>query len=157
MLSLNSQILADGYYSLSCSVARGKIHTEAYLQTGSAIGPEALARTLAQVDELSNVLLRTEDTPTAHARDSVKRMLSAAQTYGPIYLGANTVEGFEGDLLIHWDTLTRSVVLISPAIATKASQVYTETLSGNHPVRSALLKNASPFDLWKSLKWLLNG
>jgi len=157
MLNLNSQILGNGICALVSEAAQGVICTEMGIQSGAVIGPDALTQTLAHIDALSDAFLCTEDTPSAHARDMAKRMLSEAQTYGPVYLGATTVEGFEGDLLLHWDTPTRSIVLICPSSSAKPPQIYSETLSGKHSADSNLLKDASPFDLWKSLEWILKG
>ncbi len=113
-----------------------------------------LDQILSQVNELCNPRQQTEDTPTVAACESARRILAEVQRITPITLGATAVEASEGDLLIHWDTPSRSIVLICPKDGT-APSIYRETLGGTAPTSSHLLRNASAQSLSEALTWVL--
>jgi hypothetical protein len=122
----------------------------------TAINPHnPLEQILSQVNELCNPQERPGDIPTAAACESARQILAEAQKITPICLDATAVEASEGDLLIHWDTPARSLVLICPRDA-RAPSIYTETLEGVRSTSSNLRGNASAQLLSESLAWVLS-
>jgi hypothetical protein len=109
---------------------------------------------LSQANELCNLQGRSEDIPTSAACESARRILTETQRIAPICLDATAVEASDGDLLIHWDTPSRSVVLICPRDG-RAPSIYTETLEGVRPIASHLRGDVSAQSLSEALAWVL--
>lgn len=112
-----------------------------------------LDQILDRISEVCNPQQPSEDTPAAGVYEAVRRILIAANKITPITLEATAVEASEGDLLLHWDTSTKSVVLIVPKNGGAAS-VYRETLDGVTPVTSRLEGNASDAILSEAIAWV---
>jgi hypothetical protein len=117
---------------------------------GAVIGPDALSRTLSDIDRL---VMTGSDSATQAARTKAKLILSEAQLIKPIYLMASAIECSEGDVLIHWDTIIKSVVLIANAAGDR-SQIYREILNGKSAAYSEIAE-ASPMALSEALTWIL--
>lgn len=154
MLALNSPVIQQGSYFLPNGAVHGEFLALRSIEGGVIIGPDALSRTLREIDRLRKVELENEDTPTLLAVSAAKQLLSEAHSERPIFAMPSVIEGSEGDLLIHWDTALKNVVLICPASAEKPPQVYREELKGKKAVSSQLL-DASPEALSDALAWVL--
>ncbi len=154
MLALNSPVIQQGFFYAGNGSAHGEFRALGPIEGGAVIGPDSLIRTIREIERLSAQGLQHGDAPAAVAQESAKRLLSEAQMDRPIYVIPSAVEASEGDLLIHWDTAIKSVVLICPASATKPAQIYTEVLEGRRAVHSELVE-ASPQSLSSALAWVL--
>lgn len=112
-----------------------------------------LDQILLRVSEACNPRQRSEDTPTASAWASTRHILIDANKIAPIDLDATVVEASDGDLLIHWDTPARSIVLICSRDE-HAPSIYRETLEGARPTSSQLSNDASASSLSEALAWV---
>jgi hypothetical protein len=123
-------------------------------QTQSPLHPVgALDQILLRVGEICNPREQSDDTPAPSVYASAKDILTEANKISPLLLDATAVEASEGDLLIHWDTPARSVVLICPKNGSHPS-IYRETLDGVRPTSSQLLNDASATSLAEALAWV---
>ena len=154
MLALNSPVIQQGFFYAGRDSAHGEFRASCAIEGGAIIGPDSLIRTIREIDDLSAGSLQNGDVPTAVAQENAKRLLSEAQINQPIYVIPSAVEASEGDLLIHWDTQVRNVVLICPASNAKPAQIYMETLAGRRAVHSEMVE-ASPQSLSEALAWVL--
>lgn len=154
MLQLNTPMVSAGCLSGVAIAKQGVFFSASQVVSGAVIGPHALLEAFREIDNLSNFSLPTEDTPTNFAREKAKRLLSAAQGVKPIILAPAVVEGSDGDLLIHWDTPFKSVVLICPSSDNKAAQIYREELNGKKAAQSRI-GDASGEALAAALSWVL--
>jgi len=111
----------------------------------------ALDQIFLQIDELLQSQTCPDDTPTSFALSTARDTLTDANRLVRIP-DASVVEASEGDILIHWNTKTRSVVLISPRSGVYPS-IYKETLQGLIPTSSQLITEASPELLSEALAW----
>jgi hypothetical protein len=152
VLPLNSPVIQQGYFYAANGSAYGEFSASLAIQGGAVIGPDSVIRTIREIETLTANGL--QDIPSSRAQETAKRLLSEAQLKRPIYVIASAVEASEGDLLIHWDTAIKSVVLICPASAAKPAQVYTEVLDGRRAVQSEMIE-ASPQTLSDALAWVL--
>jgi hypothetical protein len=153
MLALDSPVIAQGSYS-AVYPSRHRQFAISTTESGAIVGTDALFRIVQEIDRLWTGQPANEDTPTRSARDIAIDLLSQAQIRRPFYVMATTVEGSEGDLLIHWDTAFKSVVLICPSSTDKAPQVYQEVLEGKK-ARHSEIHDASPTTLSDALAWVL--
>ncbi|HUA17341.1 MAG TPA: hypothetical protein VMB25_01270 [Bryobacteraceae bacterium] len=153
LLALNSPVIQQGSYFSHNGAAHGEFLALRSIDGGAVIGPDALSRTLLDIDQLGKVGLGNE-APTLTALGTAKRLLSEAQVEKPIYAMPSVIEGSEGDLLIHWDTAVKNVVLICPASPGKPPQIYREVLKGRKAV-SSQISDASPKALSDALTWVL--
>jgi len=154
VLALNSPVIRQGFFYAGNGSAHGEFRASCAIKGGAAIGPDSLIRTIREIEELSAKGLQRGDTPTPEAEESAKRLLTKAQLRGPIYVIPSAVEASEGDLLIHWDTVIKSVVLVCPASPVKPAQIYKEVLDGKRAVQSEMV-GASPETLSDALAWVL--
>ncbi len=154
MLELNSPVVRQGFFYAENPSAHGELRTSCAIEGGAVIGPDSLIRTIREIEELNADGLQPGDSPTAAAQENAKRLLSEAQLVRPIYIIPSVVEASEGDLLIHWDTPVKSVVLICPATTAKPAQIYREVLDGKRAVHSEMVE-ASPQTLSDALAWVL--
>jgi hypothetical protein len=118
------------------------------------IPPQGVADILHNIDVLFRSRQQNEDTPTQEARTCVEQTLALAGQIAPIPRNSAVVEASEGDILIHWNSLTKGVVLICPKDGQSPS-IYRETLNGQVTSWSALKKSASAGDLSDALAWLV--
>jgi hypothetical protein len=154
MLALNSPVIQQGFYYGGNGSVHGESPAWPALECGAMIGPDSLVRTIREIEKLVAPPPEHEDVPTAVAQENAKRLLAEAQTIRPVYVIPSAVEASEGDLLIHWDTAIKSVVLICPASNAKPAQIYMETLDGRRAVHSEMVE-ASPQSLSEALAWVL--
>lgn len=154
MLQLNTPGVSAGCFSGVAIAKEGVFFSTSQVVSGAVIGLDALSETFREIDNLSNVSLPAEDTPANFAREKAKQLLSAAQGVKPIILAPAVVEGSDGDLLIHWDTPFKSVVLICPSSDNRAAQIYSEVLNGKRAVQSRI-GDASGEALAAALSWVL--
>jgi hypothetical protein len=156
MLALDTPLLGSGHYFSNTGTTSGEIFSAlSATETEAVIGPDALARTISKVRRACTPDTRNDDTPTGLACQTAEGLLAEAQTIAPIYFAASVIEGSEGDLLIHWDAPSKSVVLICPKDAAAQASLYKETLAGIKPIRSELARNASAQLLSEALTWVL--
>ncbi len=154
MLTLNSPVIQQGFFYGGNGSVYGESPAWPAMEGSAVIGPDSLFRTIREIEKLETAELAHEDMPTTVAQQNAKRLLSEAQMVRPIYVIPSAVEGSEGDLLIHWDTSIKSVVLICPASSAKPAQIYMERLAGRRAVHSEMLE-ASPEALSEALAWVL--
>jgi hypothetical protein len=154
MLALNSPVIQAGFFYAGGGTAHGEFRAACAIEGGPVIGRDSLIRTIREIEELSADQSRSGDGPAAVAQESAKRLLCEAQLDRPIYVVPSVVEASEGDLLIHWDTAVKNVVLICPASAGKPAQIYREMLDGKRAVHSEIM-DASPHALSDALAWVL--
>jgi hypothetical protein len=154
VLALNSPVIQQGFFYADNGSAHGEFRASRAIERGAVIGPDSLIRTIREIEELNDLGLQHGDAPTAEAQENAKRLLSAAQLDRPIYVIPSVVEASEGDLLIHWDTSIKNVVLICPASTSKPAQIYKEVLDGKRAVHSEIVE-ASPQALSDALAWVL--
>ena len=114
-----------------------------------------LNHVLLAIDELCNNGELSEDTPTALACVSAQKILAEAEEIAQIYVDPTTVEASEGDLLIHWDSPAKSMVLICPGDGS-APSIYTEMLEGVVATTSQLRGSASAQKLSEALTWVMS-
>jgi hypothetical protein len=154
MLALNSPVIQQGFFYASNGSVHGEFRAACAIEGGAVIGPDSLIRTIREIEDLNADESRSGDGPSVVAQESAKRLLCEAQLDRPLYLIPSVVEASEGDLLIHWDTAVKSVVLICPASAGKPAQIYREVLDGKRAVHSEIM-DASPRALSDALAWVL--
>jgi hypothetical protein len=154
VLALNSQVIRQGFFFAVNGSAHGEFRVSPAITGGAIIGPDSLFRTIREIEELSAKGAQHGDTPASEAEERAKRLLAAAQLRRPIYVIPSSVEASEGDLLIHWDTAIKNVVLICPASTAKPAQIYMEVLDGKRAVHSEMV-GASPETLSDALAWVL--
>jgi hypothetical protein len=135
------------------SRAASKLLIENYVRRALQNVPRVLDQILLRINEVCNPQERSEDTPTSSVCAEARRIVSEAHKISPINLDVTTVEASEGDLLIHWDTPTKGIVLICPKNG-GAPSLYRETLEGVRPTDSELLSNASSTSLSEALAWV---
>jgi hypothetical protein len=155
MIALNSAVLANSVYQQMSAPDSGALAWAPPAYHCSAIGLGALGTTLARIDDLYAAFLRTEDTPSEAAHQRIREAVRKANQLLPMFLEPSLVEEFEGDILIHWDTPQRNIVLVSPASGQGTLQLYRERLAGKQAVESNLIKDANPQDLANALAWVL--
>jgi hypothetical protein len=154
MLALNSPVIQQGcFYSDSVS-AHGEFAGWRATKGGAVIGPDSFIRTIREIEDLSANGLESGDAPSEVAQETAKRLLTEAQVKGTIYVIPSAVEASEGDLLIHWDTAVKNVVLICPSSTSKPAQIYTEVLDGMRAAHSEMME-ASAQTLSDALAWVL--
>ena len=154
MLALNSPVIQQGFFYAGNGSAYGEFRFSSAVEGGAVISPDSLIRTIREIEELNAMGLQNGDAPAVVAQESARRLLSEAQLDRPIFVIPSVVEASEGDLLIHWDTPTKNVVLICPASTAKPAQIYMEVLNGNRAVHSEMVE-ASPQALSEALAWVL--
>jgi hypothetical protein len=111
-----------------------------------------LTQLLVRLSEICNPRVRSEDTPSPYSCSTAQRILNEANTIAPIVLEPTVVESSEGDLLIHWDTSMKGVVLICPR--NQSPSIYKEILDGVRPTSSQLLTDVSANSLSEALAWV---
>ena len=144
----------SGCYSSGSPASYGEIFALREMENGAFVGPDALSRTLCAIDKLCSLIPAREDTPNRLANQRAKELLSEAQTLAPIAMMPSTIEGSDGDLLIHWDTNSKGIVLICPGQVAKGAQIYREVLNGNRAASSEI-GDATPQTLSAALAWVL--
>lgn len=154
MLALNSPVIQQGVFYGGNGSVHGEFRSSPAIEGGAVIGPDSLIRTIREINELNGAGLQSSDVPSPVAQASAKGLLSEAQLIHPIYVIPSAVEASEGDLLIHWDTAIRNVVLICPASTAKPAQVYMEVLDGKRAAHSEIVE-ATPRTLSDALAWVL--
>jgi hypothetical protein len=154
VLALNSPVIQQGFFYAGNGSVHGEFRASGAIEGGAVIGPDSLIRTIREIEELNADGLQQGDAPAVLAQECAKRLLSEAQLVRPIYVIPSASEASEGDLLIHWDTAVKSVVLICPASTAKPAQIYTEVLDGRRAVHSEMVE-ASQQTLSDALAWVL--
>jgi hypothetical protein len=153
MLALNSPVIKTGFYISQNEPGHGELSRLSATENGAVIGPDAVFRLMKDIDAI-HLMPKNDDTPSEIAVGAAKRLICEAQNMRPIFLLASVVECSEGDLLIHWDTAIKNVVLVSPGSSNKPSTIYKETLDGRVAIHSELTK-ASAEELSDALAWVL--
>jgi hypothetical protein len=151
--SLGCSTQDTGIYFPGDASSHGEYLALSRMEIGGSIGADAISRTLRDIDLLAKCS-DPDDTPTDHAREQAKLLLAEAQTIRPIFLMASTIEASERDVLVHWDTLEKSVVLVAPSVQSKPAQIYTEVLDGKKAITSTI-SDASGSALSTALAWVL--
>lgn len=154
MLALNNPVIDHGSFYVSRASAHGEVAVLHATESGASIAPDALIRAIKEIDDLGAEGVSSGDKPTRLAQTTAKRLLLRAHAKRPIYVVPTAVEASDGDLLIHWDAVIRSVVLICPAFASKPAQIYTEALDGKRAIDSGI-GEATPQALSDALAWVL--
>jgi hypothetical protein len=154
VLALNSPVIQQGFFYAGNGSAHGEFRAAGAIKGGAVIGPDSLLRTIREIEALNAGELQRGDTPTGEAQERAKRLLSEAQLHRSIFVIPSAVEASEGDLLIHWDTPLRNVVLICPATTSKPAQIYLEVLDGKRAVHSEMVE-ASTQALSDALAWVI--
>jgi hypothetical protein len=154
VLALNSPVIQQGFFYAGNGSVHGESRAWGAVESGAVIGPDALVHAIREIEKLNAEGVQRGDAPTKLAQESANRLLYEAQMERPIYVTPSAVEASEGDLLIHWDTSIKSVVLICPASTAKPAQIYMEVLDGKRAVHSEMVE-ASPHALSDALAWVL--
>lgn len=92
-----------------------------------------------------------EDRPSDPVVQRAIQLLEEAHAQTSVYLAASEVEGFEGDLFIHWKTPKKRMTIISPRQPESALRLYKKLSTG----WSQLIQNPSPADVTAGLAWVL--
>src|SRR5271169_1015636 len=135
MIALNLDY-ANGSFSPPVIAVHGELLAVSKTENGAIAGLAAVSKTIQEIQNIGAILQPEEDIPTTLATDTAKRLLSEAQTIASIYLMPTTIEGSDGDLLLHWDTASKGIVLVCPGIEGRAPQIYKETLEGKRATHS---------------------
>lgn len=101
-------------------------------------GPYALDWTVEQI-AIAVEGEPTEDRPTPYALQRAEELLRKLQPKLSSSVAPTVIEGFEHDLLLHWEFSGRGVVLTFPAWADKPIRLYVEQLVDGVPVETRLL------------------
>jgi|CZKS01.1.fsa_nt_gi hypothetical protein len=152
MIALDLPTTQGCYLAPSADVHK-ELFAASATENGMVISLDALSRTFIEIDRLRQIEPRTE-AASALAVERAKRLLSEAQTIVPIFLVTSTIESSDGDVLLHWDAPSKSVVLVSPAEERNEPQIYRETLEGKKAVHSEIGEATAEF-LSESLAWVL--
>jgi hypothetical protein len=153
MIALDLPTVHDSY-SGPATTLHDELFAISETENGAITSLAAVSRTIQDIDDIGTTVQPSEDVPTVLARDVAKRLLSEAQTIAPIYLMPSTIEGSDRDLLIHWETVSKGVVLICPGGENREPQIYKETLEGKRASDSEMTV-ASPEVLSAALAWVL--
>ena len=154
MLALNSPVIQQGFYYGGNGSVHGQTLAWPLIGSSAIIGPDSFVRTIQEIKGLNDLAAQQGEAPTAVAQQTAKTLLAEAQAYRSIYVIPSAVEASEGDVLIHWDTASKSVVLICPASTARPAQIYTEVLEGRRAVHSEMAE-ASARTLSDALAWVL--
>jgi hypothetical protein len=100
-------------------------------------GPYALSWTIKQLAAAAEGE-SAEDRPTSYALQRAEELLTRLQPKLANSVAPTLIEGFEGDLLLHWEFSGRGVVLTFPAWADRPIRLYVEQLNGGVPVGTSL-------------------
>jgi hypothetical protein len=92
-----------------------------------------------------------EDRPDEAVIARAEAILRKANQHDPIYLEASEIEGFEGDLLIHWATEQKRLTLVSPKQPDQNLRLYRRMANG----WTEHVPNPSPADIVTAIKWVL--
>jgi hypothetical protein len=125
-----------------------------WVRTAAGAVSTPFSRTLSQIDSLCEQREPLAEVPTQSACASARLILSGAHQITKIAIEPTAVETSEGDILIHWDLPTRSVVLICPGTG-RTPSIYRETLDGVLPSTSELQADATARSLSEALAWVL--
>ena len=150
ILQLNEPVATSGIWNVTPpAVYRQFIKTEdaSIAHVLSAMAVEDTVTTILSVVAAES----EEDRPTSAVVERAVALLRAAQIVEPIYLRASEVEGFEGDLLIHWRTPQKRVTLVAPKQSDQSVRLHKRRASGWSEFANA----PSPADMVSALKWLL--
>lgn len=118
-------------------------------------GPCALDYALKQISE-EMASEPEEDKPTPFALETASRLLKSAQQLSCNAVAPNSIEGFEGDLILHWELGDRGAALVFPAWANKPVRLYREVLAEGIPVNTALQDDPTGMDVASLMAWLQN-
>ena len=118
-------------------------------------GPNALAYALTQV-ETGVESEPAEDRPTPFALEAARQLLEDAQRFTANAVAPTSIEGFEGDLILHWEVGARGAALVFPAWADRPVRLYREVLDDGVPVETALQNDPSDMDIAVMMAWLLH-
>jgi hypothetical protein len=146
---------ANGSYSTPAMAIYGELLAVPKTANGAITTLGAVDKTIQDIAAIGALTQPNEDIPTPFAMDTAKQLLQDAQAIAPIYLVPTTIEGSDGDLLIHWDTISKGVVLICPRDGGREPQVYKETLQGNRAASHSEMTLASSENLSAALAWVL--
>lgn len=118
-------------------------------------GPCALEYAMKQIaDDIESE--PEEDRPTPFALESATRLLREAQSLSFNAIAPSSVEGFEGDLILHWELEDRGAALVFPAWANKPVRLYREELAQGIPVQTELQDDPTGSDIVNLMTWLQN-
>ncbi len=116
-------------------------------------GPCALKYALKQI-ETSIESEPAEDRPTHFALEAARQLLEDAQRFTANAVAPSSIEGFEGDLILHWEVGDRGFALVFPAWADKPVRLYREVLADGVPVETSLRDDPSDMDVAEMMAWL---
>jgi hypothetical protein len=96
------------------------------------------------------------DFPSEHALQIGRVLCADLDRILPRVVSFTDLEAFEGDLLIHWRSETRSVTLICPADSTRKAKLYREEHDGNHTLKSDISPDPRASDVAREIQWVWN-
>lgn len=131
------------------------LHIVGSLGWSLTAGPSALEYALKQVSEEIQAE-PNEDKPTPFALETATKLLRSAQQLNPNSVAPGSIEGFEGDLILHWELGDRGAALVFPAWANKPVRLYREVLADGIPVRTELQDDPTGADVAGLMAWLQN-
>jgi hypothetical protein len=97
-----------------------------------------------------------EDFPSKHALGIAKSLCADLDRILPRVVSFSDLEAFEGDLLLHWRSESRSVTLICPADSTRRRKLYREQLDDRLIKETDIAPSPRASDLAREIQWVWN-
>jgi hypothetical protein len=96
-----------------------------------------------------------QDYPSETALAAARRFIEDADKHRAFVLEPSSIESFEGDILIYWNTLNRGICLVCPANGTPP-KLYREVVENRRAKETELIENVTPRDLTRLIRWILS-
>jgi len=156
VLSSSSAISREGAVA-DFIQSRSSIATGSLLPEGSAFSWQVLELDATFPEILRpDIMKRDGDFPTRHALDTARSLCSNLDRILPNVVSFSDLEAFEGDLLLHWRSDSRSVTLICPSDSTRRTKLYREQVQTGGSLKTDIAPDPRASDLAREIKWVWN-
>ena len=95
-----------------------------------------------------------EDFPSKHALGIARSLCADLDRILPKVVSFSDLEAFEGDLLLHWRSESRSVTLICPADSMRPAKLYREQLDNGRTTKTDIAPGPRVSDLAREIQWV---
>jgi hypothetical protein len=97
-----------------------------------------------------------DDFPSKHALGIARSLCADLDRILPRVISFSDLEAFEGDLLLHWRSDSRSVTVICPANSMRPAKLFREQLDNGRTAKTHIAPNPRASDLAKAIQWVWN-
>lgn len=107
-------------------------------------------------DSIEKLWIHSEgaDKPSEHAVMQALLLVREVEEISPSAPAATDIEGFEGDVLLHWNFGPRSISLVCPADRNRSIKLYKETVVDGRAATTGLINSPSASIVTANLRWI---